>query len=64
MTGAALASIVALAGWLILALSAYRSHRITGKKTLIYIAIWTGLFLLVAVVFSAVGANAAPFDLT
>lgn len=50
-----LVSIVALAGWLILALSAYRSHQISGRKTLLYVLVWTSIFLAVALVFAAVG---------
>ena len=49
-----LVSIVALAGWLILALSAYRSHQISGRKTLMYVLVWTSIFLTVALVFAAV----------
>ena len=50
-----LVSIVALAGWLILALSAYRSHRMSGRKTLTYVLVWASIFLAVAMVFAAVG---------
>ena len=50
-----LVSIVALAGWLILALSAYRSHRVSGRKTLTYILIWGSIFLAMAMVFAAAG---------
>jgi hypothetical protein len=50
-----LVSIVALAGWLILALSAYRSHRISARKTLTYVLIWGSIFLAVAILFAAVG---------
>jgi hypothetical protein len=50
-----LVSIVALAGWLVLALSAYRSHQISGRKTLMYVLVWTSIFLAVALVFAAVG---------
>ena len=53
--GVELVSIVALAGWLILALSAYRSHRISGRKTLTYILIWVSIFLAMAMVFTAMG---------
>lgn len=56
MTGFALVSIVALAGWLILALSAYRSFRLSGRKTLTYILIWASIFLAAALVFRTAGA--------
>jgi len=51
-----LVSIIALAGWLILALSAYRSHRLSGRKTLTFVLIWASIFLAVALLFAAVGA--------
>jgi hypothetical protein len=50
-----LVSIVALAGWLILALSAYRSHRMSGRKTLTYVLAWASIFLAVSLLFAAVG---------
>ena len=50
-----LVSIIALAGWLILALSAYRSHRMSGPKTLTYVLVWASIFLVVAMVFGAAG---------
>jgi hypothetical protein len=53
--GVELVSIIAMAGWLILALSAYRSHRISGRKTLTYVLIWASIFLAVAFVFRAMG---------
>ena len=49
-----LVSIIALGGWLILALSAYRSYRMSGRKTLTYLLIWSSIFLLVILLFSAV----------
>lgn len=50
-----LVSVVALAGWLILALSAYRSHKIPGRKTLTYVLVWASIFVAVTLVFAAVG---------
>jgi hypothetical protein len=50
-----LVSIVALAGWLILALSAYRSNRVSGRKTLTYVFVWASIFLAAALLFGAVG---------
>jgi len=50
-----LVSIIALAGWLVLALSAYRSHQISGRKTLMYVLVWSSIFLAVALVSAAVG---------
>jgi hypothetical protein len=50
-----LVSIVALAGWLILAFSAYRSHQVSGRKTLTYVVVWASIFIAVAMVFAALG---------
>jgi hypothetical protein len=50
-----LVSIIALASWLVLALSAYRSHQISGRKTLMYVLVWSSIFLAVALVSAAVG---------
>ena len=51
-----LVSIVALAGWLILALSAFRSYQVSGRRMLTYVLIWGTIFLAVAMVFAAIGA--------
>ncbi|MGX7895281.1 hypothetical protein [Tsuneonella sp. HG222] len=54
MTTMSWVSIIALTGWLVLALSAYRSHRLSGKTMMVQGFIWASIFLLVAVVFAAV----------
>ena len=48
-------SLVAMTGWLILALGAYRIHRVDGRKTLLWATAWLGLFLLVTGVFVMIG---------
>src|SRR5690606_23838740 len=48
-------SIVALAGWLVLALSAYRAHRVGAKATVVMGLAWVAIFFLVAAVFGAIG---------
>lgn len=48
-------SIVALAGWLVLAVSAYRSRNIPVRKTLTMAAAWGALTLVVALAFTALG---------
>jgi len=48
-------SMIAMTGWLILALSAYRSHRPGARKTLLWATAWLGLFWLVAGVFTLIG---------
>lgn len=50
-----LVSIVALVGWLVLALSAYRSHRVSGRKMLTQLLVWASIFLVVILVFRAIG---------
>jgi hypothetical protein len=50
-------SVVALAGWLVLALSALRSHLLYARRTIVYALIWGAIFLAVAAVFGAVGAR-------
>lgn len=45
-------SIIALLGWLVLALSAYRSQQISASKTFRLLLIWGCVFLGVALVFS------------
>lgn len=49
-------SIVALSGWLILAVSGFRSFRVSGRKTLLYILIWVTIFLVMGIVFHTMGA--------
>jgi hypothetical protein len=48
-------SVVALAGWLILALSALRARQLNARKTVVYALIWGAIFLGVAAVFAAMG---------
>ena len=48
-------SIVALTGWLVLALSAYRARRIGAKKTLVMMLAWGAIFLFAAAIFTAIG---------
>ena len=55
MNQAGWVSIVALAGWLVLALSAFRAHQVGARKTLIVALTWGAIFLLVAAIFTAVG---------
>ncbi|MFB0611398.1 hypothetical protein [Aurantiacibacter poecillastricola] len=54
MNDASLVSIIALLGWLVLALGAYRSHQISASKTIRTILIWGCIFLGVALVFTAI----------
>ena len=47
MTGNSWVSLIALSGWLVLALSSYRAHRIGASKTLVMATAWLAIFLLV-----------------
>ena len=53
-------SIVAMVGWLALALSAYRAHRVGAKMTIVLALAWIAIFLLVAAVFAAVSPGGRP----
>jgi hypothetical protein len=53
-------SLVAVAGWLVLALSAYRAHQVGAKKTIVLALAWIAIFLLVAAVFAAVSPGGRP----
>jgi hypothetical protein len=53
-------SIVALVGWLVLALGSYRAHRIGAKKTVVLALAWISIFLFVAAVFAAVSPGGRP----
>ena len=48
-------SLVALIGWLVLALGSYRAHRIGAGKTLVMAMAWLAIFLLVTGIVVAVG---------
>ncbi len=37
-------AIISVLGWLVLAISGYRSHRVSGRKTLLMAAGWLGIF--------------------
>jgi hypothetical protein len=50
-----LLSIIALAGWLVLALSAYRSYEMSGRKTLTFVLIWVSIFIVVVLIFASMG---------
>ena len=48
-------SLVALAGWLVLALSALRARRLNAHNTVVYALIWGAIFMAVAALFGAIG---------
>ena len=49
-------SLVALSGWLVLALSSWRAHRVGAGKTVVTMLAWIAIFLLVAGFFAAIRA--------
>lgn len=55
MNGYPWVSIVAVAGWLVLALGSYRAHRVGARKTVVMALAWGAIFLAVAAVFAAAG---------
>ena len=52
MSEISLVSIITLLGWLILALSAYRSHQVDVSKTIRMALIWACIFTGIAFVFT------------
>jgi hypothetical protein len=54
MTGTGWVSLIALIGWLVLAVGSYRAHRTGNRKTLLMATAWLGIFLLVAGIIVAV----------
>lgn len=55
MTGLGWVSLIALTGWLVLALGAFRAHRVGARKTLTMALTWAAIFLLVTAIFAAMG---------
>lgn len=55
MSSVPLVSIIAMLGWLVLALSAYRAHRVGAKQTVVIVLVWGAIFLLVAAIFTVIG---------
>ena len=47
--------LIALSGWLVLALSAYRARQLNAKKAIVMALAWGAIFLLVTGVFVAIG---------
>jgi hypothetical protein len=54
-------SIVALTGWLVLALGAFRAQRVGASKALVMVLAWIAIFLLVAGVFALVAPEMRPW---
>jgi hypothetical protein len=54
-------SLIALLGWLVLAIGSYRAHRVGAGRTLVMGLAWISIFFLVAAVFSAVAPEPTPW---
>jgi hypothetical protein len=54
-------SIIALTGWLVLALGSFRAHRVGAGKTVVMALAWGAIFFLVAAVFAVVGPEPSPW---
>jgi hypothetical protein len=48
-------SLVALVGWLVLALAALRARKLNASKVAVYALAWGSIFLAVAAIFGAIG---------
>lgn len=48
-------SLIALTGWLVLALGSYRAHRIGAGRTVVLATAWLAIFLLVTGIIVALG---------
>ena len=46
-------SIIAVSGWLVLALSALRAHRVGARKVIVMALTWAAIFVLTAAIFVA-----------
>ena len=55
MSGTSWVSLIALTGWLVLAVGSYRARRVGGGKTLLMVTAWLGIFLLVTGLIILVG---------
>lgn len=54
MNGYGWVSVIALAGWLVLAVGALRARQVGASKLLVVGLAWAAIFLLIALVFAAV----------
>ncbi len=48
-------SLIALVGWLVLALGSYRAHRVGARQSVVMGLAWIGIFLLATGIFMAFG---------
>lgn len=54
MSGFGWTQLIWATGALVLLVSAYRSHNVGGKKTLVFALAWAGIFLLAGLIASAI----------
>ena len=55
MNSFAIISIVSLLGWMVLALGAYRAHRVGMRQTVVMALVWGAIFLLATAIFTVIG---------
>jgi hypothetical protein len=55
MTGAAVVSLIAISGYLLLNWRALQSHGLSTERKLMFAGAWVTIFLIVAFLFSQVG---------
>ena len=49
-------ALISLLGWLVLVTSGYRTHRVSGRNTLLMAALWMGIFGMLVIVLIWLGA--------
>jgi hypothetical protein len=57
VSGASWVSLIALVGWLVLSVGAFRGHRAGGRKILVMALTWGAIFLLVTAIISAMSGT-------
>ena len=50
-------SLIAILGWLVLAVGALRAHRVGARKIVTMTLTWLAIFVLVAAIFTSVGGR-------
>ncbi len=55
MTEVGIVSLIAMIGWLVLVLGAYRAHRVGMQRTVVMALVWGSVFLFVTMIFTVIG---------
>ncbi len=61
MNGYAWVSIIALVGWLVLALAEFRENRVGARKTVVMVLAWGAIFVLITAIFAVVAPEPSPW---